>query len=101
MEVIKRLSEMILEEVHDAKKYAKCALKYKDEYPDLTHIFDTLSRQEIDHMNMLHSGAVNLIDAYRKKNGDPPPSMMAVYDYLHEKQIEEAAEVKILQNMLR
>lgn len=101
MEVIKKLSEMISEEIHDANKYAKCALKYKDDYPDLTNIFNTLSRQEMEHMEMLHSGVVNLIDKYRREHGDPPPSMLAVYDYLHEKQIDDAAEVKRLQSMLR
>lgn len=101
MKLIKKLSERIEEEIADAECYAKLALEYKDEYPEFARIANNLSAQELDHMSSLHTVVTNLIDQYRRTNGEPPPNMQAVYDYLHAKHIDHVGRVKGLQAMYK
>ena len=101
MKLIKHLSEMIEDEIEGSEEYIKMALKLKDEDPDLARTFYSLSTQEMEHMKILHDAVVAVIEKYRKEHGDPPADMQAVYDYLHEKHINEAGEVKALQTMYR
>ena len=101
MKIIEKISERIDEEICDAKNYAMLALETKDDHPELSRTFYTISLQEMEHMRMLHSAAANLIAEYRRANGDPPDKMMAVYEYLHGKHIEKAAEATAIQAMYK
>lgn len=101
MKLIQMLCEMVDEEIGDAHKYAKCALEYKDTRPNLAKVFFDLSAAETQHMTILHTEVAKLIEQYRQQHGEPPEGMKAVYDYLHQKQIDKAAEVKTLQGMYR
>ena len=44
-------------------------MRYKDEYPAQARTLDALSRQEMDHMAMLHKDVVTLIEEYRRDHG--------------------------------
>ena len=101
MKIIEILSEKISEEIHDAKSYAKMALEYKEQYPDLARMLYNLSTEEMEHMSKLHSAVVGIIEDYRKEHGEPPAGMMAIYDYLHKKQIEKATEARTMQAMFK
>ena len=101
MKLIQILSDRISEEISDAHFYAQMALEQKDEHPNLAKTLYSISLEEMEHMSRLHNSVVEIIEEYRKTNGEPPADMMAVYDYLHKRQIEKAAEVKTLQAMYK
>ena len=101
MKLIEILSEKIDEEINDAKSYIEMAIKYKDEYPEMSRTLSNISAQEMEHMTLLHNEVTLIIKKYRETEGEPPADMMAVYNYLHKKQIEKAAKVKTMQNMYK
>jgi len=95
--MIEKLSEMIEEEIEGAEEYAKCAVKHKEDNPTMASAFYNMSLDELKHVSMLHDEVVKLINQYRSEQGEAPEAMQAVYDYLHEKHIEDVNEVKMLQ----
>ena len=101
MKIIKRIYEQIEDELEGAKEYAKCAVKHKEEFPALARTWYEISLAETGHVDMLHKQVVNLINEHRAKHGQPPEAMMAVYNFLHEKAIEEMEEIKRYQEMFR
>jgi hypothetical protein len=96
MKIIKYLSEQIMEELEDAEKYAKAALYNKHTDTELSRMYAELSRQELNHSDMLHTQAVRLIKAEREKGVEPPAAMLAVWDWQHDKMIDHTAKVKHL-----
>lgn len=101
MKVIKELEELIEEEIKDVKKYAKMAAALKADHPGLAQVLYTISTQEESHQAALHSEVVKIVEEYKRTKGEPPAAMMAVYDFMHKRHIEEMAEARRYQDMYR
>ena len=99
MKIIKKLSSLIDGELDASERYIDCANKYKVEFPALSRVFATLSDNEMQHSNILHGEVVKMIEKYRAEQGEPSEGMMAIYEYLHEKHIDRAADIKRLQEI--
>lgn len=98
MQMIKEISEYIGSELEDAAKYAKMALKYENYDKELAEMYHKLSEEESKHVDIFHKQGVRLIEAHKAEGKTVPEAMQAVYDYLHEKHIERANEVKMYQS---
>lgn len=101
MKLIKKLARMVEEEIHDADKYARCAMEYKSERPELSRVFLQLANAELEHAQLLHTAAVSVIDEYRRAEGEPPPGMLEAYDLIHEWQMGHVADVKSMIQSVR
>lgn len=62
MDIIDVLSEKMADELRDAMSYAKMAIDHRDKHPDLANTLHEISRQELEHMRMIHDAAVKIID---------------------------------------
>ena len=101
MKIIKCLSEKIEEELHDADEYIDLAMRWKTEQPDAAEVFYQLSTEEMGHVEKLHKVVADLITDFRAKQGEPPKDMMTLYNYLHEKHIGTATQIKVKQGMYK
>ena len=94
MKIIEKITDQIEEELHDAEKYIMCAQKHREGHPQLAKVYRDLAQEEIRHADKLHSAVADIITEYRQEHGAPPEKMQWVYDYLHERHIEYAENVK-------
>ena len=95
MKIIEELSKMISDELDDSCHYVKEALRLKDERPSLAQTFYNLSMDEMKHSDILHGEVVRIINDYKAQGQVVPDNMQAVYDYLHQKYIDKAHDVKV------
>lgn len=101
MKLIRDLQELIEDEIHDVKKYAKMATELKQEYPALAQTLYNISTQEDSHQAAIHGEVVKIIQEHRRTHGEPPANMMAVYEYLHKKSIDRLAESRHYQEIYK
>lgn len=98
MTEIKELITNICDEIEDAEKYVDLALQYKDFDRSLADTYLTLSNQELGHADMLHGQSVRLIREYV---GNDSEVVKIVWDYEHQKFVEQKAKVRTKIDMCR
>ena len=101
MKLIRNLEEAISDEISDIKKYAKWAAELKETHPTLAQVLYNISVQEDGHQAAIHNEVVKIIEEHRRAHGDPPATMMAVYEYLHKRSIDKLAEARLCQEMYK
>ena len=101
MRTIAQIVKDIKGELHGAKHYAELANKHKDEDDSLSEMYASMSNQELGHVNTMHAQVVRIINDYRRKHGEPPEAMKAIWDWEHQQMVEEVAEVKRLLEIVR
>ena len=101
MRLIRDIEELIEEEISDVQKYARMAADLKPQHPALAQVLYNISVQEDGHQEALHKEVVKIIENHKKTKGEPPATMLAVYDFLHKRHIDKLAEARRYQEMYK
>ena len=99
MLIIKDLEMFMDKKIRMAKKEIEFAIKHKEDDPAIAKLFYDLSVSDLQDMNDMHAPIASKIQAYRKEHGEPPKEMVAIYDWQHQKQMSDVAEIKVMQTM--
>lgn len=101
MKIIKNLVEDIEEELEGAEHYAKLATQYKEEDRTLADVYAKFADVELEHVDALHGQAVRMIKAQKSTGASAPASMQAVWDWEHEKMVDNVARIKTMLSMYK
>jgi rubrerythrin len=101
MKLIRDLESAISDEISDIKKYAKWAASLKESHPTLAQVLYNISTQEDGHQAAIHNEVVKIIEEHRRTHGEPPASMMAVYEFVHQQHIDNLAEARMYQDVYK
>ena len=101
MKELKEIIGDIGELLENAECYAKEAVKHKEQFPALASTYARIAQDELNHVDMLHRHAVEMIESKERGGAEVPASMQAVWDWEHEKQVDEAANVRRLLDMYK
>lgn len=96
MQKIKCLVKDMTCELDAAEHYAKHALRNRDGDKELAETYARIARQELEHCEMFHAQAVRLIREYDR---EPPEAMRAVWEYEHERIMEQEAGIRAKLNV--
>lgn len=101
MQEIKEIACYIEEMLERAEMYAKEAVKHKAQYPGLSSTYARIAQDDLNSVEMLHRHAVEMIEEKKRTGVETPESMKAIWEWEHEKQIEQTANVRRLLEMYK
>ena len=96
MKILKNLISKADDTLEEVEWYAEKALMYKTEHKGLADVYNKVADMHITIYDMLHKQMVELIEEKRRMGVTPPPEMMAIYEYEHEKLVEEFSHAKVM-----
>ena len=96
MKILTTLIEKANDTMDEIHWYAEKAMHLRTEHKALADVYIKIADMHVSIYGMLHDRMVNLIEEERKKNGQPPQVMLAIWEYEHEKMAKEFAESRFL-----
>lgn len=90
------LIEKANDTMEEVEWYAEKAHHLRATHKALADTYNKIAETHIDIYKMLHERMVALIEEEKRSGRQPPPEMLAIWNYEHEKLVKEFSEAKYL-----
>ena len=98
MRMIKKLSEEIKHNIHEAREKIEIAYRLRDTDRAAADWYRQMAAAHIDFNSVGHAAVARLITEARAEHANDPllPGMIAVYDEMHAEVVKDSAEVSAM-----
>ena len=96
MKILVDLIQKMDDTMDEIEFYGTKAHHFRATHKQLADTYIKVGDMHIEIYKMLHDRVVELIDEERKKGDNPPPEMLAIWNYEHERLVKEFSEAKFL-----
>lgn len=96
MKILTHLIKKAEDTLEEIEWYGEQALLIKSEHKSLADTYIKIASEHIGIYEMLHKEMVNLIEEHKRAGHQPPPEMLAIWNYEHEKLVKEFKEAKFI-----
>ena len=93
MKVMRMLYDQCMEELEGAICYAKCATEYAQMDPEMSKMYLSMAKTELDHAKALHSAAQKKATSKMGKE-DIDPRLMELWEEMESVKIDKMAMAK-------
>lgn len=101
LEMLKKFSGFIEDELEDIEKYAKQAIKWKDVRSDIAEGFANLSKQEASHYQSIHDMVVKMIKYAADDGTGMTAEEQSIYEFLRDREMDKYSKAKEWQDMYK
>ena len=101
MDTIKKLLDLIDDELEDAMTYAEKAVKCKATHPEMAEMFYSLSLDELKHKSMLQNHLQRAVNECAKNHPEKAEAVQTLYDFEMDRNINWENSIRQYQTMYR
>lgn len=94
MKTMRKLYDQTMEELDGVMEYSKCAMCYKEMDPELSKMYVTMAKTEMEHAKTLHAASQKKAASKLGEKDSIDPRLMELWDEMEDAKLEKMAAAK-------
>ena len=94
MKTMRKLYDQTLEELDGVIEYSNCAMHYKEMDPELSKMYVSMAKTEMEHAKTLHAASQKLSASKMGEKDSIDPRLMELWEEMEQVKLDKMAHAK-------